>query len=301
MKANHSFAAAMLVAALSAAVLVLAGCGGGGDDGGNGNGASNDPAAPAALPMGAPTPSRVVPDAPASGAWDATAASSTGNQSSEYLDWNAPAGATAGYKTIYQTFMIRAENPQAMLFPASQWGLRDNSFYFGIQIEGTPGALFSFFGPDASTTSANCHSGADTGDGISCHIDYPWQIGRPYTFWVSLDASDGSTETWSGWINDDLAGWKPVQIGNFTIPASNGYATPQGGFIEAFDSPGGSACSALWQIDAVFGRPIGLRPDGSADQLGLADAYTNGCAATFHWQYYSDAGISGAELVQGTR
>jgi hypothetical protein len=260
-------------------------------------------------PPSPPPATVVVPNGPASGVWNPSGAGG-GNQASEYFDWNTPAAETAGYTRLYQTFQIQQEASGAYLFPSSQWGLGDgDAFYFGIQLNGQYGktALFSFFGDGSTSADSNCFAGADAGSGTSCHIPYTWQFGQPYTFAIQRDSTTATTETWSGWINDDSAnetvGWAPTEIGTWTIPLSNGTAFPEGGFIEAFESPGGTSCSTLWKIDAQIGNPLAIQPSGEADRLGLADAYTNACASTFSWDYVTGSafvGGSAVELVQGT-
>jgi hypothetical protein len=248
-----------------------------------------------------PAPTRKAADLPADGDWDRAAASDTETQASEYVDWVTPSD-YQGYRQIYQTFLVRDEAPSAALFPASQWGTGAGGFYFGIQMAGELGktALFSFFGNGATTTSPNCKAGADGDAGMSCHVRYDWQPGRPYTFFIDRESRGGASVTWRAWLNDDLAGWAPTAIGNFTIPDDNGLAFPAGGFVEAFRTPGPS-CADLWKIDIVIGNPVAVRPDGSVDRFGLADAYTNGCPGTFKWNYYRNGAVQGIELLQGSK
>ena len=268
---------------------MLASCGGGTED------AAQDPGQ-------VPLPNRQAADVPADGDWNRALANAAEVQASEYIDWATPSGYQGGYQQIYQTFLVRNEAPSAALYPASQWGTGAGAFYFGIQIAGEFGktALFSFFGKGATTTSPNCKTGADGDAGMSCHVHYDWQPGRPYTFFIARESQGSTSVTWRGWINDDLAGWAPTSIGNFTVPAGNGLAFPEGGFIEAFWKPGPS-CADLWKIDMVIGNPLAVRPDGSVDRFGLASTYTNGCPATFKWNYYRNGAVRGVELVQGSK
>lgn len=122
-----------------------------------------------------------------------------------------------------------------------------NSFYIGIQPWGDAfngslqrEVLFSVFGSGASSTSATCEPGADSGAGESCRIPYSWTANVRYE--LAVDRT--SSSVWTGTITDTATG-KSAVIGTISIPASWGNIAPSslGGFTEYFSSV--PSCSAL--------------------------------------------------------
>ena len=132
-------------------------------------------------------------------------------------------------------------------------------FYMGLQPNGEYGkiALFSFFGKGITSSFHACKSGADDGNGMSCHIPYAWEMGHAYRFLVqqtSQGATKGTT-TWTATVTDTATN-KPVTIGVVSVPASWGLIAPGNvAWAEWFRGP--DSCDQRTYFRVRYNSPTG--------------------------------------------
>lgn len=158
-------------------------------------------------------------------------------------------------------------------------------FYMGLQPHGNlpgggygPMAVFSFFGKGATPKHKNCFSGADDGSGVSCHVAYPWTVGRKYLFEIRLQTTDAKTETWAGAVTDTTANVK-TEIGAWAIPISHGLVgvSPQN-FTEYYQAV--PSCAAVGTGSVTYGAVVGY--NGEKKYPTTFDGKTTGtCGETF--------------------
>ena len=151
----------------------------------------------------------------------------------------------------------------------------------GLQPDGEYGrtALFSFFGQGTSSSFHACAAGADGGQGTSCHIPYPWELGHTYKFLVrqmSQDAAEGTT-TWKATVTDTATN-QPVTIGVVSVPASWGLIVPGNmAWAEWFHGP--DPCGQRTYFRVRYDSPTGYLK-GVAYPESVA-ATTPGTCATY--------------------
>ncbi|PPQ73440.1 hypothetical protein CVT26_015828 [Gymnopilus dilepis] len=131
--------------------------------------------------------------------------------------------------------------------------------------------VFSSFVPGSTTSDANCHSGADGGDGVSCSVEWNGVYGRTYNFEVKTTGN----RLWVGTAVDTVTGQR-IHIGSYTLPAgSQGIKNNQLGFVEWY--PWNSAepadhCAHLPYQKTIFGNPTTTNA-GSVGQQSLSYEY----------------------------
>ena len=125
--------------------------------------------------------------------------------------------------------------------------------------------VFSAFGAGISSSDSNCHAGADSGQGVSCSVDFDGVYGHTY----ALKVARSGTDTWTGIVTDTVTKTSH-HIGTYTMPANSGNLMGwYGGFVEYY--LGVPSCSQLLRTDVVFGGPTttdggGLTGTSKADQ-----------------------------------
>ncbi len=168
----------------------------------------------------------------------------------------------AGFDTYQWTMEVQSlgTTPKPYWYWAQQSYFQSTGvFYFGLQPNGQYGktALFSFFGDGTSSSYPSCATGADTGSGTSCHIAYPWKIGRSYTFTVVKGETSPSagTTSWSAQVEDSVTG-ESTTIGVVQVPTTWGLIQPGNlVFSEWFEDD--RACDKRTSFNVLFGSPIG--------------------------------------------
>ncbi len=180
------------------------------------------------------------------------------------ISWSMPGTPSSGLTNItYPLTVNPATAHQAGIYFAQQYSFQQNvAGYTGLQPRVNSGgkermnAVFSLFGSGASTTDANCHSGADSGDGVSCAKEFDAVYGHKYALKVARTATD----TWTGTATDTVTGTS-VHIGSYTVPAGSGnLQSSQGGFVEYY--LGITSCSTMPRSDAEFGGPTSTDAGG---------------------------------------
>ena len=143
--------------------------------------------------------------------------------------------------------------------------------YTGIQPRADNGGeavlhgVFSSFVPGSTTSDANCHSGADEAEGVSCLVNWNGVYGRQYNFEVKT-AGD---RLWVGTAVDTVTGER-IHIGSYTLPeGSQGIKNNQLGFVEWL---GAKNCTGLPYQKTVFGDPTTTNA-GSVGNQGLSYQY----------------------------
>jgi len=192
----------------------------------------------------------------------------------------------------YPLTVLANANAGASWYWADEVQFADGSIaYMGLQPNGQYGktALFSVFGPDTVGLGAGCASGADGGTGTSCHIPYPWDVGKTYVFTITLTSSAAGQETWQGTVTN-TATLRRTTIGAWTVAASRGLIEPLLGFAEYFSSV--PSCASVPQMDVLYGPPTGAVAGRSYAGI-VTDAYSYGstsgsyidCSAVAHPSY----------------
>jgi hypothetical protein len=163
----------------------------------------------------------------------------------------------AGFTSVsYPLTVLVNENPKATWYWADEFGFLGENAQAYVGLQPGPLALFSVFGPGSQGLTEHCATGADGGEGTSCHLPYPWSVGRTYVFTVSLQGPPASTETWRGTVTDTTTGTVST-IGEISVALSRGLLSPQsGGFSEYFSSVAG--CPSLPVMQAKYGAPSGV-------------------------------------------
>lgn len=91
-------------------------------------------------------------------------------------------------------------------------------------------AVFSSFQNGTTSADANCHSGADGGEGVSCAVDFTGSYGD---IWA-LVITRGKGTDWSGAAVNQKTGVEH-HIGSFTLPSgTGGISGSQAGFVEYY-------------------------------------------------------------------
>ena len=129
--------------------------------------------------------------------------------------------------------------------------------YIGLQprpdIGGVPqgAAYFNVSGDGVTTTDPHCTPGADGSAGLTCYVQFAYQLGHVYV----LNVTRTGTDTWTGTI-DDQAGGALTQIATWTTPAAWGLLSPHSSaFTEYFAKlPGG--CDDIPYALVVNGTPV---------------------------------------------
>lgn len=173
------------------------------------------------------------------------------------IGWSIPGAPTSGLSNI--TFPITVNPATAHadgIYFAQQYGFQHNvAGYLGLQPRPDSGGserlhgVFSVFGDGTSSSDPNCHSGADTGSGTSCAVEFDAVYGHAYDITVARTGTD----TWTGTARDSVTG-ASTHIGTYTVPSGSGNLTGSyGGFIEYYLSV--PSCSTMARADGVFGAP----------------------------------------------
>ncbi|ALO12212.1 hypothetical protein AQF52_6619 [Streptomyces venezuelae] len=138
------------------------------------------------------------------------------------IGWSISDAPSEGLTNI--TFPITVDTAtahQSGLHFAQQFAFEKNVGYTGLQpradIAGKERlrGVFSVFGTGASTSHANCHSGADGGAGVSCGVEFDAVYGHRYDLKIARTASD----TWTGTATDTVTG---TSIRATAAPTSSG-------------------------------------------------------------------------------
>ncbi|GAC1374971.1 MAG: hypothetical protein NVSMB32_17970 [Actinomycetota bacterium] len=171
-----------------------------------------------------------------------------------------PGSPAAGLTSLsYPLTVVENADPKASWYWADtvQFVGDASVAYMGLQPNGQYGltALFSVFGPGTAGVGPYCVDGADGGAGTSCHIPYPWQVGRTYVFTIAQQSRSLSGETWVGTVEDQTTRIATA-IGAWTVPSSRGLLEPQLGFVEYYAPV--ASCASLPQMVVRFGAPTGL-------------------------------------------
>ena len=204
------------------------------------------------------------------------------------IGWSIPNVPSSGLTNI--TFPITVNPATAHndgIYFAQQYSFEQNvAGYTGLQPRANSGGserlhgVFSVFGDGTSTTDPNCHSGADTGSGTSCAVDFNGVYGHQYNLLVSRTGTD----TWTGTATDTVTGVS-THIGTYTVPAGSGdLQGSQGGFVEYY--LGVPSCSTMPRADGVFGGPT------STDAGGLSGT------STANYEYSDCVGQANYQAVQ---
>jgi hypothetical protein len=172
------------------------------------------------------------------------------------VGWSIPNTPHSGLTNI--TFPItvnKATVHQAGVYFAQQYSFANGSGYTGLQPrENSNGserlsARFSTFTSGATTSDANCHQGADGGDGVTCAVDFDAVYGHRYDIKVERTG----TNTWTGTAKDTVTGTS-THLGTYTLPDGSGNLQgSQGGFVEYY--AGIPSCSQMPKSDVIFGGP----------------------------------------------
>ncbi|MEV7598704.1 hypothetical protein AB0O91_15110 [Kitasatospora sp. NPDC089797] len=160
-------------------------------------------------------------------------------------------------------YSIKVETPAATddIYYAHYLFGKDSGtgYYSGLQPHpnGLAGVRFSFFGKGATPLNANCRSGADGGNGVTCGIDdLAYQVGRKYTI-ATKKTVDTAGVSYTGTIKDDTTGTVRT-IGAWRVPADYaGFRDTANAFIEKF-----SGIKTCADIPAVKVSYTGVRADG---------------------------------------
>ncbi|WP_017237492.1 RICIN domain-containing protein [Streptomyces sp. SS] len=224
---------------------------------------------------------------------DPAAAVGGGNVS---IGWSIPNAPSSGLTNI--TFPItvnRATAHQSGIYFAQQYYFEGNGGYTGLQprpdVAGKERlrGVFSVFGEGASTTHANCHSGADNGSGISCGVEFDAVYGHPY----DLKVARTGTDTWTGTATDTVTGTS-VEIGTYTVEGSGGIKASRSGFVEYYLSI--PSCSRMPRADAVFGGPTSTDAGGLTGTSKANHEY-NDCVGTSN--YRTETVGNGVHVTRG--
>jgi hypothetical protein len=180
-----------------------------------------------------------------------------------------------GYDSM--TFIIRidaAPDKKRSFYYAMQYKFIDgNGGYIGIQPRGgNKGmAVFSIFGDGAVPVAANCHGGADGGQGVSCSKAFTFKFNTSYHLDVVRDKKDKTL--WRGFIKDTGTG-KRTEIGSWKPKAgAKGLEANSAGFVEYF--PLINDCSDISATKGFFGHPSAKTPDGKnvSGKIGKLSTY----------------------------
>jgi hypothetical protein len=186
-----------------------------------------------------------------------------GKKGSANVSWEYPGAPADGLDAMRITM-----SPQSYTDPNHNfvyWAydskfIHGETYYMGLQPNGKFGktALFSVFGPESSSKSPECKSGADDGNGTSCHIHYPWELQHTYQFTVALVGEDAKTATWAGSVTDLTTQVRTI-IGDITVSSARGYLRPDWAvtFDELFERS--IPCSAQPHSEILFFHPVGYR------------------------------------------
>ena len=204
------------------------------------------------------------------------------------IGWSIPNVPSSGLTNI--TFPITV-NPatahQDGIYFAQQYDFQHNvGGYTGLQPRANSGGserlhgVFSVFGDGATTSDPNCHSGADSGSGVSCAVDFNGVYGHQYNLLVARTGTD----TWTGTAKDTVTGVS-THIGTYTVPSGSGNLQgSQGGFVEYY--LGVPSCATMPRSDVVFGGPT------TTDAGGLTGT------STANYEYSDCVGQSNYQATQ---
>ena len=219
------------------------------------------------------------------------------------IDWSIPGTPSSGLTNVAFPITVNpATAHESGLYFAQEFGFKNSKEmgYTGLQPRPDSGGherlhgVFSAFGAGISSSDSNCHAGADSGQGVSCSVDFDGVYGHTY----ALKVARSGTDTWTGIVTDTVTKTSH-HIGTYTMPANSGNLMGwYGGFVEYY--LGVPTCSQLLRTDVVFGGPTttdggGLtgtstatkeyadcigQADYHATQVGNGTHITRGTAAT---------------------
>lgn len=200
-------------------------------------------------------------------------------------NWSFSGAPSGGLTKLAFPITVNSQPDAAGYYWAQQFYLNNNQGgYVGLQPRAGGGAaLFSIFGSGTSSTSPNCHSGADGGAGTSCLISYPYTVGNEY----ELEAIVTGTNTYTGYVVDDSTDvW--TTIGSWTVSGGGNFQPSGVGFQEYYDST--SSCSAIPYGQAHFWRPFTNSGQGTG---AITSGGTYGtCAAEGSYSLDGNGGVT---------
>ncbi len=203
-----------------------------------------------------------------------------------YTNWFWPApplseDGTAGYSSFEHRLVVELDQgPDAAYFWAHQFALRGGAGgYLGLQTKGTANgttgriAIFSIWDAVAARGTTPVRFSGE-GEGWSCRVIYPWEVGRSYR----LSVRNPARAWWSASVVDEVSGVH-TEIGWIQVP--HGWERLDTWSVMWTEWYGGpvARCADIPHSSVIFHTPVAddglFRPDRSENQLGTGGTCKN--------------------------
>ncbi|KAK2592092.1 hypothetical protein QQS21_010198 [Conoideocrella luteorostrata] len=207
------------------------------------------------------------------------------------LDWSFRSAPSSGLDDVTFGFnLVNAPHKSGFYF-AQQFYFANikNGSYAGLQPredsngQATLHAAFSSFEGGTTTGHANCHYGADGGQGVSCAVEF--QADYSHTYEVVVQNEGGAT--WKGSVVDTATG-KSFVIGEWTLPSGAGKMKASSvGFVEYYrwnDGKKNHVCSSLPRTEVTFKNPTSRTSGTSGGSISNIHEYGE-CVGTDGFSY----------------